>query len=333
MTTKIFLTVDTELWPNLSDWPLVPLRPDDDCKWEIQTYLNGETREASYGIPFQLRVLREHGLKATYFIDAMFSMALGIAPLRELISQVQQNEQEVGLHLHPEWLTDPRCKNLPQFCGPLITDYTQNDQNHLIKVGLNRLHEAGANQVSVFRAGSWGANQITLNALANVGLLMDSSLNASYQESLPEIPDRQTLQIPTVYNGVTEFPVTQFLDGSIRGSRPLHVAACSFDEFRFVFEAALEQERAMLVVVFHSFEFVRVKRIPRGRLTSPQRLIIRRFEQICDYLKTHSDKFETCHFGDTRISIPDMRNNVTPIRSSRTRTAWRNAQQLVSHFY
>lgn len=299
----------------------------------MRAYVEGETKGGNYGVPYQLRILKDHGLKATYFIEPLFSFALGLPPLRELISQVQQNGQEVGLHLHPEWLTDPRCTNLPSFCGPLIASYGQDAQEQLIKVGLDRLHEAGADPISMFRAGSWGANQLTLNALAKNGLFMDTSLNATFTQSLPDLLDRKTLQNPSLFGSVTEFPVTQFLDGSRRGIRPLHVNACSFDEFRFVVDAAIEQERLTIVVVFHCFEFVRVSRISRGRLTSPQRMLIRRFEKICHYLAAQNTILETCHFRDIRLPVSNLQVNPTPIRSSRMRTSSRMAQQMLSHLY
>lgn len=330
---RIFLTVDTEVWPAVNGWPHNPLPPDDYCGWEVRAYLGGETGEGNYGVSYQLRVLREHGLKATYFIEPLFSFALGLAPLRELISQVQRNRQEVGLHIHPEWLTDPRCTSLPPFRGPLVASYDQYAQNQLIRAGLDRLREAGADSVPVFRAGSWGANQMTLDALAHSGIFMDSSLNAAFAQSLPDLPDRKVLQNPALCGPVTEFPVTQFLDGSRRGIRPLHVTACSFDEFRFVIDSAIEQERSMLVVVFHSFEFVRVTRLARGRLASPQRLLVRRFEHICRYLAAHDDTLETSHFCDMRLPALGSQGITTPIRSNRTRTISRMAQQVLSHIY
>ncbi len=333
MAIKIFLTADAELWPAVPGWPHSPLAPDDCCEWEMRTYFTGETQKGDYGVPYQLRVLQDHGLKATYFIEPLFSFALGLAPLRDLVSQVQQHGQEVGLHLHPEWLTDPRCKNLPQFSGPLLASYSRDVQSHLIKAGLDRLQEAGAGPIKVFRAGSWGANQATLSALAGNGLLMDTSLNAAFPESLPDLPNRQMMQSPTLCRQVSEFPVTHFLDGTKRDIRPLQITACSFDEFRFVIDSSIAQGRSMLVVVFHSFEFVRVSRFSRGRLAAPQRLLARRFERICRYLAAHTGALQTCHFRDIRFPDADMASTPAPIRSNRTRTMLRIAQQAFSHIY
>ena len=331
---RVFITVDTEVWPNRDNhWPHTPLSPSEHCERELRAYFWGENDSAPLGIPYQLDILKRFGLKATYFVEPLFSYALGLEALRKVVSQVQEQGQEIGLHIHPEWLTDPRCRGLPGFAGPLLQTYSAEDQSILVRAGLDRLKEAGATKPAVFRAGSWGANQATLDALAKNGLFLDTSLNAAFRQSLPDLPDRRTLQSPTPCGLVWEFPVTHFLDGSKRGIRPLQINACSFDEFRFVIDSSLVQGRSMLVVVFHSFEFVRTLQMQRGRPATRQRLLARRFERICGYLAERSDVLETCHFREIRIPDLDSRSTVAPIRSSRTRTMLRIAQQALSHVY
>ena len=332
MPVQVLLTVDTEIWPAMSDWPHQPLARNDRCEWEARVYFNGETADGLFGLPYQLAMLRDRGLKATYFIEPLFSFALGIEPLREIVSAVTDHGQEVGLHLHPEWLTDERCEGLPAFCGPLLSDYSPDAQDKLIKAGLARLREAGADEVNVFRGGSWGANQATLAALERNGVRMDSSLNAAFPQSIPDMPARLTLQHPMVCGNVIEIPVTCFLDGSPRGIRPLHVTACSFEEFRHVVESSIDREPSVLVVVWHSFEFVRVSRLARGHPVSPQRLIIRRFEHMCDYLAAHRNVVETCHFRDVSPDVGAAHPSGL-IGSSRARTVARMAEQLLSRIY
>ena len=331
---KVFLTVDTEVWPTgHNQWPHTPLSSSEVCDRELGAYFWGETDSTPLGLPYQLDTLRRCELKATYFVEPLFSYALGLEALQKVVFQVQMQGQEIGLHLHPEWLTDPRCRGLPGFAGPLLQTYNAEDQSTLVRAGLDRLKEAGATNPVVFRAGSWGANQETLNALAKNGLRLDTSLNAAFRQSFPDLPNRQTLQSPTQCGLVWEFPVTHFFDESRRGIRPLHVTACSFDEFRFVIDSAIAQGRSTLVVVFHSFEFVRVAGLTQGRFATPQRLLARRFERLCQYLAAHNDVLETSHFRDIRIPDLDLQSNAAPIRSSLARTMLRNAQQALSHVY
>jgi hypothetical protein len=99
-------------------------------------------------LTFQLRTLKARGLKATFFVDPLFSFALGISPLRDVISAIRESGQEVALHLRPEWLTDPRASGLPAFAGPYMRDYSEEAQCRLIEVGVGRLKEAGAEESS-----------------------------------------------------------------------------------------------------------------------------------------------------------------------------------------
>lgn len=44
--------------------------------------------------------------------------------------------QEIGLHLHPKWLTDPRYRDLPRFVGHLLHEYSAEHQSKLIRASL-----------------------------------------------------------------------------------------------------------------------------------------------------------------------------------------------------
>jgi hypothetical protein len=283
-------------------------------------------------VPYQLQVLADAGLKATYFIDPMFSFALGAEPLRAIVELVKRNGQEIGLHLHPEWLTDRRCVGFPPFAGPHLSQYAQATQSALIRAGAARLEEVGAGRIGAFRAGSWGANRATLGALAENGIAFDSSLNPTFAASFPDLPERATQLQPVRLDGVWEFPVTNFVDRPPAAQRPLHVCACSLAEFRAVLEHAATAGWFAVVLVLHSFEFVRVDRLS-SRRAGPQRLLARRFEQLCDYLAANRDRFQTCHFADLDPAEIPAERTLSPPMSTRGRTAMRHLEQLASRLY
>lgn len=329
---KVLITVDTEVWPDSPGWPHTPLGSAQDCARELAWYFYGGEGADAPGIPYQLQVFAAAGLKATYFIDPLFSFALGAEPLRTVVGLVRQHGQEVGLHLHPEWLTDRRCVGLPAFKGPLLGHYSADEQSALIRAGAARLAEAGAGHLNAFRAGSWSASRATLRALAENGIAFDSSLNASFDVSFPDLPDRAVHLQPVKLDGVWEFPVTGFVDRLPAARRPLHVCACSLAEFRTVLEHAAATGWFAVVLVLHSFEFVRVDRLAGGR-PGPQRLLARRFEQLCAYLAANRDRFQPCHFADLDpAEIPAGRQLAPPV-STRGRTAMRHLAQLASRLY
>ncbi len=330
---RVLITVDTEVWPDSPGWPQVPLAADNACTRELAWYLYGGEGPDGLGLPYQLRTLADAGLKATYFVDPLFSYALGATPLREVLSLIHDSGQEIGLHLHPEWLADPRCSELPRFSGPLLHRYGEREQAVLIRAGLDRLRALGARNVVAFRAGSWGASLATLRGLAQNGILYDSSLNACFPVSFPDLEERLSDTQPRRREGVWEFPVTTFIDRPPGGRRPLHVCAASIDEFRTVLEHAVAEHWFAVVIVLHSFEFVRVDRIASGRPAAPQKLVAARFEKLCAYLRANRGEFETCHFADLdRSTIPDA-SQAEVAKSSLGRTAARHFQQLVSRLY
>ena len=327
---RVFLTVDTEIWPRAAGWPHTPLPPGETCERERAAYFWGGEARDRRGLPYQLETLARHGLKATYFVDPLFSRCLGAPLLGEVVGAIAGAGQEIGLHLHPEWLTDPRCRDLPEFAGPLLHQYDAEAQGQLVRAGLRILSDAGASAICAFRAGTWGANLVTLRALAAAGIRFDSSLNAYTAASFPDLTDRSAWLQPRSLEGVWEFPVTFFVDRPPKGTRPLHVTACTFSELALALEHAHAQGWFSVVIVFHCFEFVRVAELGRpGGRVGPQRLLARRFERLCRYLSRHRDRFQTSSFAELG-SVPATPIGQSPARSNRVRTLTRQASQLLS---
>ena len=332
---KVFITVDTEVWPDAQGWPHTPLPTSNDCARELSWYFYGGGGSDAKGLPYQLQTLASAGLKATFFVDPLFSFAVGATPLRNILELIRRGGQEIGLHLHPEWLTDRRSSGLPAFSGPLLHGYSERDQERLVRAGLDRLRELGAGEITAFRAGSWGANRATLRALQRNGITFDTSLNASFASSFPDVEDslRLTCTQPVRIEGTWEFPVTNFIDRPPTGRRPLHVCATSLGEFRTVLDHASARDWFAVVIVLHSFEFVRIDRLAAGRTATPHRLLAERFERLCTYLADNTDKHQTCHFADLDpASVPDAAQPPVP-SSSLARTAMRHIEQLATYVY
>ena len=329
---KVLITVDTEVWPVAHGWPHTPLGPTADCTRELAAYFEGGGPNGP-GLSWQLAQFDRTGLKATYFVDPMFSFALGLAPLQKVVKLVQSQGQEVGLHVHPEWITDERCPRVAPFRGPYLASYPEHEQTAIIEVALRRLREAGAIDVRSFRAGSWGADAATLRALCRNGIAIDSSLNPTFARSYPDLAARETYNQPARIEGVWVVPVTTFVDRPPTGLRPLHVCASSFDEMRSVLEHAVAAEWFAVVIVLHCFEFVRVDRLARGARVTPQRLLSRRFEHLCDYLAAHPARYQPSHFADLAFDLTAALPQRPRPLSTRDRTLFRVLQQIASRVF
>ena len=70
---KVFITVDTEIWPDSPKWPRTSLAAGRDLARLIDWYFYGGEGKEPRGIPYQLRTLADAGLMATCFVDPLFA--------------------------------------------------------------------------------------------------------------------------------------------------------------------------------------------------------------------------------------------------------------------
>jgi hypothetical protein len=331
---SVFITVDTEMWPvHRGNWPHEPLEATQWCEPEFCGYYFGGDSKQATGLPLQLAMLRRHGLSATFFVDPLFSFALGLAKLEKVVKIIEESGQTVALHLHPEWLTDPRCRELPVFRGPMLSEYSEDEQRALIRIGWQRLIDAGCNPVRAFRAGSWGADIQTLRILAQEGFTIDSSLNAAHPVSLPSLASRSELLVPTQVDGILEIPVTRFSDGVSDVGRPLSLVGVSASEMAFVLDACHRARHGSVTMVLHSNELTRTDRLWAGRAATPMRLVIRRFEKLCQFLDENRSRFQTRPIHQAAPNDATSSSAFELPRSSILRTAARWTGQLISRVY
>jgi hypothetical protein len=146
---RVFLTVDTEIWPFASGWPVRPLLPEkrDFCA-EVRGYIYGDTTAGSFGIPYQLELLSRYGLKASYFVEPLFSERAGSSKLREIVDLIQEGRQEVQLHLHTEWIGELANPRLPARFRQHVREFEPDEQFAILREALALLRGAGARQPS-----------------------------------------------------------------------------------------------------------------------------------------------------------------------------------------
>jgi len=318
----VFVTVDTEIWPFTSSWRETAL------KEETQRYIEGLTRGGSYGLPYQMDLMGRHGLKGIFFTEALFACEMGIEPLRRIVDMVQMARHDVELHLHTEWLAKMTQNILPGRTGTNIKDFSEEEQTILLARGLRNLRDAGAERVSAFRAGNFGASLDTLRALARNGIVYDTSYNVCYLGHSCEIRTPEPLLQPSRIGGVYEFPVTHFRDypGHFR---PVQLCACSFAETEHALNQAWARGWHSLVIVSHSFELLK-RRIRPGHPSLPDRIVINRFERLCEFLGRNRDRFQTSSFKDIEPAHIPAAQPARGLQSRIDRTALRYMEQALS---
>jgi hypothetical protein len=300
--TQVLLTVDTELhWgPHARG-----------ASWQENLAIAFDP--AGVGVPWQLERLREHGLKACFFVDPMPALVYGIEPIRRMVEPILVAGQEVQLHLHPVWQSV--AEGISEGARFELTAYDAEDQLDLIETARNLLVEAGAPQPIAFRAGGFAADVRTLAALVEAGLRFDSSHNGSHHPDPSALPLEPDLIGPADLGGLIEVPVTQIGDRAGR-LRHLQLCAVSSEEIEAALRHALRCGHPLVTLVSHSFELASRD----GRRAN--RHLCGRFERLCAFLAEQSHILPTAHFADLEPVAAPAQGEPLPARP------WRRARRL-----
>jgi hypothetical protein len=311
----VYLTVDVEIW--CDGWNDI----DQKFPAAFRKYVYGHTNKGSYGLPFQMQMLNEHGLHGVFFVEPLFAARFGMDPLEEIVGLVNSAGQETQLHLHTEWVDEAKEPLLPRCGGKRqhLRYFDHQEQTILIGHGKRMLRQAGAEQVSAFRAGSFAFNRDTLPACRANGILVDSSYNATMFGPDSGVASGQILEAPVEIDGMYEYPMTVFIDG--RGTmRHAQLTACSYREIEGLLWQAVEQGRKTFVLLSHGFELLDMAR------NRADKVVIKRFEKLCALLDKHRDVFRTQGFNSGVHHVET--DQPAQLHSSACLTAHRMLEQL-----
>ena len=285
---KIFLTIDTEVWEFY-----------DDIEKNIGSGLWGLTSDGEYGLNFQLETFTKFDLKATFFIEPFFTYHSGETPLKSAIENINAARQEIGVHIHTEWLQDAALASFDLTrIYRNIGDFEYMEQVVLIKHAKDLISRHTGNYICSFRAGNYGADDRTLKALSDLDITFDTSYNKPYLTNPCNINSEHTLSSPELIRDTVEVPVTHFNDYASH-IRHLQLSACSFEEIKDVLVSNWKAKQYGCVLVMHSFEWI--KRNRKNNSHSLDKICLKRFLKLCQYLADNNDKFETYHFKDINI--------------------------------
>ncbi|HXS14203.1 MAG TPA: polysaccharide deacetylase family protein [Acidobacteriaceae bacterium] len=296
---KVLITIDTETHPIAGNWKQDRLAAD--MKRDVYGQIDGN----AVGLEYQLSTLAKQNLKASFFVESLFAAVpeVGEQPLRDIVCAITPAGHDVQLHPHPEWVQYLPGLDVPHR-SHLLSAYSLDEQAAIMRYASLRLEQAGAPRPVAFRAGGFAANTDTLLALENCGIRYDSSYNRSYLGDRCRLPQPRFVGHLTDYNGVQELPVAVFQD-FMGHFRPAQLCACSADEMIHALVSAEAAGWEFFVIVSHSFEMLARRRHP-----SKQPVIrwdvVERFERLCQFLGSNTDRFPTIRFTDldTFSSMP-----------------------------
>jgi hypothetical protein len=317
----VFFTVDVEVW--CDGWTNL----NDQFNDSFRKYIYGPTAQGNFGLPYKLKVLADHGLIGVFFVETLFAARFGNQPLQEITGLIQDAGQEIQLHLHTEWVDESNIRLLENVRGKRqhMFQFSQVEQSALITIGKALLEEAlRGDKINCFRAGSYGFNRDTLIALAQNGIVYDSSYNAT-RFGMDSGVAPGTLVLDTLADaGVIEYPKTVFDDGT-RLPRHVQLTACSFAEIETLLWQALEAGRKSFVISSHNFELLNMAK------TRPDDVVVKRFHKLCAFLERNRDVFRVGGFNDL---YPQLASFQPPmLSSSRFNTGGRMLAQAYRRIY
>lgn len=314
---NVFFTSDVEVWCK-------PENKGSGFNEAFKQHIFGEVTEGEYGIPFQMKVLSDHGLKGVFFNEPLFSSVFGIAPLQEMNAIVMEAGHEVQLHLHAEWarnVSPPMIQGIDRSFTHMH-HFDLDQQAWLISKGLELMEASGCSNIKAFRAGNFGSNNETLKALEKNSLFIDSSFNATHAACKMKLPPEYTIHRSKIGN-VMEYPMTAFEDYPGH-QRHVQLCACSFNEIKKMLLQAVEKGWDSFVILSHSFEL-----IDRSSLRV-NKLVLKRFRKLCQFLEDNCDIFNCIGFNDANSDLQE--NMPKPLNSSLVLSGHRMFEQLLNRF-
>lgn len=282
---RVVLTFDVEIW--CGSWSELDTR----FPAAFERYVYGRSSAGDYALPKTLEILNRHGITGVFFVEPLFAVRFGLRYLEDIVRLIRSANQDVQLHLHPEWTDE--LTPLP-FAGASVKrqhlyQYDLAEQSHLIGMGKAALEQAGGGNATVFRAGSYAANLDTYEALAQNGIYLDSSLNNCFEDSGPDIKRDPASNAALQIGDVQCIPVSSWRDAFGR-ARPAQVSAAGFHE---ISEAIMKSQAAGqedFVIVSHNFEML------KRNSSLPDWVVVRRFERLCQFLADAKDRLDVGSF-------------------------------------
>lgn len=317
--TRVYITIDTEYSSGLC---VGRSRAD-----RVENYARSIaclTPEGPAGITHKLELLKRYGQKAVFFVDPMPALIWGIAAIEDVVGPILEAGQDVELHCHTEWLRLAEADNplASGRTGQNIADFPLDEQFEILSYARDVLIAAGAPPPLAFRAGNYGANDDTLRALSELGLVYDSSHTPALPEACrislgPDIRD------PLLHRGMIEVPVGTIgtLDG---GQRHAQITALTLAEMLAAVRHARLQGRGAFVLVSHSFELINRRRLAINHL------VRRRFSGLVRDLAGMRG-VSTATFRDDPPPLAMGSEPSEPVPATALRTGARLAEQFLSN--
>lgn len=314
--TRVYLTVDTEC----AEERKVGGRVQPPMGYDLRVWGRFKNRAEELGVPLIMSELEACGMRGTFYTEAIGAHYFGKDGLKEVCQQMLDRGHDVQLHVHPVQRR-ARLEDGKPSASDNISSYSLEEQTSLLREGTDLLVEAGVPRESIrsYRAGNFGASNLTWQAMADAGLPLSSNYNPCYFDINCAMRSKEALAglFRTEVDGVWELPITNFRQPG-GGHRHLQLVAVSLAEMIHCLRACRARGIRHVTFVTHSFEFFHIDSIP-GRRGHKNVINIARLRGLLEFIRSHDDEFvmETAGELAQRLpqSVPDVREYPTEPRA------------------
>ena len=274
--------------------------------------IRGRVDGSDYGVPMIKKMLAEHGLKATFFVDVYTEKSEYTNYLKDVCSELKEDGHELALHTHPNGLFDPNR-------GSMV-DYNPAEQIDIIAKGMQIFDEWFSAKPLSHRAGDWAANFYTLDALIEHGIRVDSSMFFGWPHCKLNDQPLSRNAVVMYKNKLMEIPASCFQCVPIKIFTPYRLISTdqnSFNETWSLINTMQVNGYPVITTVFHSFSFLKwnKERSEYGIIKNR----IHKFEQLLKSL-ANSQKFEVATIA--KISKMLSKDLLTIVDDSVPKRGW-----------
>jgi hypothetical protein len=308
--TRVYITVDVEC----AEERMVGGKLQPAMGYDVRVWGRLANQREELGVDLIMRELEAAGLRGTFFVEPIGSLSFGEAGLSSVVGELHRRGHDVQLHLHPiqrdaRWITeglDPRPDD--------IGAYSLIEQAHLLREGKQILARCGvpADSIRAFRAGNFGASNVTWEAMEVAGLTLSSNYNPCYfdrgcaMRSLRAGPGLFRSDVPAVW----ELPISCLIEPS-GGYRHLQITAVSLEEMEHCLLRSRELGIREVTIVTHSFELFFMDS-PAERRGHKNLINLHRLRGLCRFLQERSDAFEVDTCGALAARLASERADRPP---------------------
>lgn len=215
----------------------------------VDQFIFGKTVDGEcYGIDFIMDFCEKYNCKGLFFVDVAEIWDYGLESIRDVMHRISKRGHDIGVHVHPDHMADPKRKFLYQ--------YSYGEQKDILCKCTQKYEDIIGHPPVAFRAGKYSANRDTLDIISELGYLYDFS--EFYGNRWCGIIPPITADLPCRYKGLVEFPVTscKIIEiGSVKKFEKLDLEMNSFG-FNTIVDMIKRKDVYVASLFLHSFSFV-----------------------------------------------------------------------------